>query len=172
LHARIEALPPDERAIIDSLLTRIELGRRQYGPWVIDDGRDYPSETFAELIDGLHYCAAELVRQQRRERQRRRRVYVCHPYSADPVGNAKKVGELCRQLIAEGVLPIAPQLYLPAFIDETTERELALELCQELVDLADEVSVFDTQLTSGMGRELDRAKWRQIPIKNRKRVQP
>jgi len=172
LSERIESLPADELAIVESLLGRLELGRRLYGPWIIDDGRDYPSEAYAELIDSLHYCAAQLVRQRRLEQQRRRRVYVCHPYAADPRGNAEKVRQICRRLVDEGALPVAPQLYLPGFIEESTERELALELCLQFVDLSDEVGVFDTALTSGMGRELDRAKLRQIPIRNRKQVQP
>lgn len=172
LSERIESLPNDERAIVESLLSRLELGRRLYGSWIVDDGRDYPSEAFAALIDSLHYCAAQLVRQRRLEQQRRHRVYVCHPFAADPLGNVEKVRQICRRLVLEGVLPIAPQLYLPAFIDEATERELALQLCTEFVDLSDEVGVFETDVTSGMGRELDRAKLRQIPIRNRKRVRP
>ena len=169
---RIESLPDDERAIINALLDRLELGRRLYGPWLIADGRDYPSEAFAELIDSLHYSAAELVRQRRLEDQRRRRVYVCHPYSAAPQSNAEKVRRICRQLVFEGALPIAPQLFLPAFIDEGLERELALALCLEFVDLADELGVFDSNISIGMGLECDRAKVRQIPIRKRKRGEP
>ncbi len=67
LAARIQALGPDERAILAILLDRMELGRKQYGPWDVNDGRHYPSETLAEVIDALHYSAAELVRLGRRE---------------------------------------------------------------------------------------------------------
>lgn len=172
LAERIESLPADERLILESLLSRIELGRRLYGPWNIDDGRDYPSEILAEIIDSLHYSAAELIRRQRLERQRRRRVYVCHPFSAEPRGNVDKVRHICRGLVNEGVLPVAPQLYLPAFIDESTERELALALCGEFVELSDEVRVYCATPTSGMGRELDRAKLRRIPIRLAKGVAP
>ena len=171
LAERIESLPTDERAILESLLGRLELGRRIYGPWVIDDGRDYPTEAFAEIIDCLHYCAAALLRLQRRGPKARKRVYVCHPFANDPAGNIEKVSRICRRIVEDGELPIAPQLYLPAFIDEATERELALELCLEFVDLSDELRVFDRTVTSGMGRELDRAKRRQIPITLGKAVQ-
>jgi hypothetical protein len=169
---RIQTLPDDERAIVETLIERLELGRRHYGPWIVADGREYPSEAFAEVIDCLHYSAAELLRLRRLEQQRRRRVYVCHPYSADPLGNTGKVRRICRQLVFEGALPIAPQLFLPAFIDEGLERELALTLCLEFVDLADELGVFDTHISTGMGLECDRAKSRQIPIRNRKRGEP
>jgi hypothetical protein len=97
---------------------------------------------------------------------------VCHPFSGDPVGNVEKIKRICRQLVDQGALPIAPQLCLPAFIDEATERELALDLCLEFVGLCDEVGVFDESVTSGMGREIDRANLYRIPIKSRKEAKP
>jgi hypothetical protein len=164
LTRRILALANDECLILESLLARLELGQHQYGPWILDDGRDYPAEAYEEVLDGMHYCAAEIVRQRRLSRARRRRVYVCHPFADDPALNVDRVREICRRLVAEGVLPIAVHLYLPAFVDETTEREVALGLCCELLELCDEVRVFGAELTSGMGREIDHAKQRGIPI--------
>ncbi len=58
---RIEALEADEQKIIEALLERLERGRRDYGPWRVNDGREYRAEAFAEVIDALHYCAAALV---------------------------------------------------------------------------------------------------------------
>jgi len=62
LTKRIEALQADERAIVEKLLDRIEQGREVYGPWKVDDGRDYQAEALDEVIDALHYCAAVLVK--------------------------------------------------------------------------------------------------------------
>jgi len=62
LTKRIEALQADERAIVEKLLDRIEQGREVYGPWKVDDGRDYQAEALDEVIDALHYCAASLVK--------------------------------------------------------------------------------------------------------------
>ena len=62
---RINALQSDEYKIIEALLERLEKGRRDYGPWKVNDGRDYRAEAFAEVIDALHYCAAALVRSSR-----------------------------------------------------------------------------------------------------------
>ena len=62
LAERIEALQADERAIVEKLLDRIEQGRELYGPWKVDDGRDYQAEALDEVIDALHYCAAALVK--------------------------------------------------------------------------------------------------------------
>lgn len=61
---RIDALRKDERRIIEVLLDRIDQGRKVYGPWRIDDGRNYSKETFEEVIDALHYCAAALLKEK------------------------------------------------------------------------------------------------------------
>jgi DNA polymerase-3 subunit epsilon len=165
LGGRLAGLVGDERELFDALLSRLEQGRRQYGPWRVDDGRDYPSEAYAELLDGLHYLAAELVRRRRLERSRLRRVYVCHPFADDPAGNIERVRGLSRQLVALGVMPVAPHLYLPQLLDEATEREQALRFCLELVDTCDEVRVFGGRVTAGMKREVEYAKRRGIPVR-------
>jgi len=95
---------------------------------------------------------------------RLRRVYVCHPFSADPDDNACKVRSICRSLIEGGGLPIAPQIYLPLFVDERTERELALSLCLELVAVCDELWVYGP-VTNGMRREIRRAEALGIPVR-------
>lgn len=151
---RLVNLPGDEREITDALLSRLEAGRTQYGPWHVGDGRDYPSEAYQEVLDGLHYVAAELVRLRQRERSRRRRVYVCHPFGDDPAGNAQVIRRLCRQLLDQDEVPVAPQLYLPEFLDEEVERERALEVCLELIGTCDELRVFGGRITPGMQREL------------------
>jgi hypothetical protein len=59
---RIRRLGEDERAIIETLVARIEQGRFTYGPWSVLDGRNNPGEALLEVMDALNYCAAELVR--------------------------------------------------------------------------------------------------------------
>lgn len=60
--AMVRSLEGDERAIVETLLERLSMGRERYGPWRVSDGRDYRTDTFEEVLDALHYCAAELVR--------------------------------------------------------------------------------------------------------------
>jgi DNA polymerase-3 subunit epsilon len=62
LVSRIRSLVADERAIVETILARVEGGRLNYGAWRTGDGRDYPGEVLLEVIDALNYCAAELVR--------------------------------------------------------------------------------------------------------------
>lgn len=168
LTSRVRALAADERAIVESILARVDAGRSDYGAWDTGDGRDYPAEALAEVIDALNYCGAELVRLRRAGRlggMRTRRVYVCHPFADDPEGNVQRVREICRALAASGFLPIAPQVYLPQFIDEDSERAQALSLCLELVGASDEVRAYGDRITAGMRREIEYAEARGIPVR-------
>ena len=168
LATRVRGLAADERAIVESILARIDAGRSDYGAWDSGDGRDYPAEALAEVIDALNYCGAELVRLRRAGRlggMRTRRVYVCHPFADDPEGNARGVLEICRALTDSGFLPVAPQVYLPQFLDEANERDRALSLCLELVGACDEVRVYGGRITSGMRREIEYAEARGIPVR-------
>src|SRR5262245_31412196 len=81
------------------------------------------------------------------EKQLRPRVYVCHPFANDPERNIDSVRGICGRLAAEGVMPIGVHFYLPQFIDEATDRELALELCLELLATCDEVRVYGDVIT-------------------------
>jgi DNA polymerase-3 subunit epsilon len=169
LGGRAARLTGDEREIFQVLAERLDKGRQSYGPWHVGDGRDYSAEAFAEVIDALHYAAAALVR-RRRDSRRMPRVYVCHPFADDIPVNTARVRALCHCLVERGVLPIAPHLYLPEFVDEETERERALALCLELVGTCDELCVFGERITDGMAREIRHAKARGIPVRFEKEV--
>lgn len=96
-----------------------------------------------------------------------KRIYVCHPFGDDPEVNAAKVRAICRAIVDEGHLPVAPQLYLPAFIDEKTERELALRLCVELIAFCEVLWFYGTRISAGMEQEISAAHHRGIPVVNR-----
>ena len=116
-------------------------------------------------------CSLEVARRiSHRMRQaspvgRLKRVYVCHPFSDGPAANIGRVQRISRALIAEGVLPIAPHLYLPQLVDEATQRERALNLCIELLSTCDEVRVFGGRISPGMERELQHASRVGIPVR-------
>ncbi len=115
-------------------------------------------------------CSLEVARRLARRMRagspagRLKRVYVCHPYSDDPTGNTERVRKVSRRLVSEGVLPLAPHLYLPQLVDEATQRERALALCLELLDTCDEVRVFGGRISDGMERELQHASRCGIPV--------
>lgn len=171
---RIESLPADEKRIMLTLLSRMERGRKTYGPWRLNDGRNFPREALHEVLDALHYSAAELARLTRGvnlNHDGRRRVYVCHPYSDDPRGNTGRIQAICVALLENGLLPIAPQLYLPQLIDEKTHRQRAIEMCLSLLDTCDELRVFGNHVSKGMRIELEHADERGIPICYAERIE-
>jgi hypothetical protein len=65
---RVLALGFDERSIVGTCVERLGAGTKAYGPWDLDDGRDYAREAYEEVIDGLHYAAAGLLKLQDRAR--------------------------------------------------------------------------------------------------------
>ena len=94
-------------------------------------------------------------------------IYVCSPYSGDTEKNTKKAAAYCREVIEEGFIPIAPHLYLPAFISEEKEREEALEIGLRLLGLCSEVWVYGHP-TRGMAGEIEEARRLGIPVKRKK----
>ena len=55
-------------------------------------------------------------------------IYICSPYSGDVNGNLDRACRYSRFAVDEGCVPITPHLYLPLFLSEETERELAISL--------------------------------------------
>lgn len=143
-------IPHDEphRALQDARAS-LEVARRLM-PWVASWSDQDERAQGSEHSDGP---------------SRPQRVYVCHPYSDAPAANAELVTSICRDLALEGHVPIAPQIYLPAFIDEATERERAIDLCLGLLDGCDELRVYGDDVTDGMRVELMHAVERGIPIR-------
>ena len=92
-----------------------------------------------------------------------KKIFLCHPYAVDPEGNVRRVRDICARLAIEDFLPLAPQLYLPEFIKEATQRNLALRLCLEFVELCDEFRVYG-EPTKGMRLEIAEAKRLGIPV--------
>ena len=90
-------------------------------------------------------------------------VFVCHFFSHNPQGSQYAVSRIAQRLARQGHLPLAPQLLLPHFIEETSERDLALKLCLQLVALADEVRVYG-EVSAGMRLEIDEARRLGIPV--------
>jgi hypothetical protein len=92
-----------------------------------------------------------------------RNVFISHAFSADAGPNARRVLTIARACAKRGVLPLAPQIYLPRFIDEATERELALKMCLTMVALCDEVRIYG-EISAGMLLEIAEAQRLGIPV--------
>jgi len=96
-------------------------------------------------------------------------VYLCHPFSGDIAVNCERVRRFCLAVKRE-VVPIAPHLMLPRYIDEATERDLALRHGLALLRLADEVWVLSDRVSPGMHGEIVEARKLGIPVLNMARL--
>ena len=84
-------------------------------------------------------------------------IYVCSPYRGDFDKNVRNAQKACRKVVDSGNVPIAPHLFFPQFLNEETEREIALELNKRLIDVCDVLCVFGNEISEGMQIEIDYA---------------
>jgi hypothetical protein len=90
-------------------------------------------------------------------------VYICHPFRGDVAANRERVRRICAA-VKRDYVPLAPHLLLPAYIDEATERDLALEHGLALLRGADELWVCADPVTDGMAGELAEARRLGVPV--------
>ena len=85
-------------------------------------------------------------------------VYICSPYRSDPRINVLRARRYCRFAVSKGRVPLAPHLYFPQFLSESSERDVAFRMNFELLKLCGEIWVFGAERSKGMEWELVRAK--------------
>lgn len=90
-------------------------------------------------------------------------VYLCHPYSGDPVKNRGRVAKILEGLSVNlnEYCFIATQLYFYHFI---RDEEIAMRHCLELLRRCDEVWVFGRHISKGMRKEIALAIKIGIPV--------
>ena len=81
-------------------------------------------------------------------------VYICSRYRDDVETNVYNAQLYCRYAVEQGYIPIAPHLLLPQFMDEETERDLALFMGRVLMSKCSEVWVFGDERSEGMNAEI------------------
>ena len=110
--------------------------------------------------------AFEALSQVEKEaRKYRPLVYICSPYSGDVKGNTAKAIRYSRFAVDQGAIPLAPHLLLPLYMNEGTERELALFMDMVFLGRCEEVWVFGKSVSEGMQAEIDKAKKKQMKIR-------
>ena len=85
-------------------------------------------------------------------------VYVCSPYAGDIEANVMKARRYCRYGTDRDRIPLAPHLLLPQFLDEKTERDLALFMDIALLSKCAELWVFGDVISIGMQKEIEYAR--------------
>ena len=91
-------------------------------------------------------------------------VYICSAYSGDVEGNTEKARRYSRFAVDAGRIPIAPHLLLPQFMEEESERELAMFMDIAILSKCRELWVFGKP-TAGMLNEITYAERKQMTIK-------
>lgn len=81
-------------------------------------------------------------------------AYICCPYRGDVAANTEAARRYARFAAEQGRAPIAVTLMLPQFINEATERELALCIGEAVLRRCDEVWVCGDHISEGMRSEI------------------
>jgi len=96
-------------------------------------------------------------------------VYIASPYAGEVERNIRNAKRYCQFAVRQGVVPLAPHLLFPQFLDDNkeAERRLGLDFALTLLDRCDEMWVFTTagRMSNGMATEIAYAKKYNIPIK-------
>lgn len=92
-------------------------------------------------------------------------VYICSPFSGDVEANTENARRYSRFAVDSGAIPIAPHLLLPQYMNEDTERDLAMLMDKVLLDKCQQIWVFGSKITTGMAVEIRRASKRRIKIR-------
>ena len=124
----------------------------------------YNSEGY---FDPTTYQALTNIETEERKARFRPVVYVCSPYSGDPVGNTEMALRYCRFAVDTGYAPFAPHLFFPQFMrdDDPKERNLAIFMDIVLLTKCAELWVFGERISAGMSLEIEKAKRRGMPIR-------
>lgn len=91
-------------------------------------------------------------------------VYICSAFSGDVEGSVKKARAYSRFAVDQGAIPIAPHLLLPQYMDEKSERELAMFMDIAILSRCKEIWVFGIH-TAGMQEEINYAVRKNMTIK-------
>ena len=94
-------------------------------------------------------------------------VFICSPYADDPLNNERRAIRYCRFAVRQGCIPIAPHIYFTRFLDDRNpdDRALGLFMGQVMLTKCVELWVFGSRITSGMEREIAKARQRAMPIR-------
>lgn len=115
--------------------------------------------------DPTTYGALSKVEREEKAARYRPLVYICSPFSGDISRNIERAKKYSRYAVDSKAIPIAPHLLFPQFMDDDTERELALFMDMVLLGKCEELWVFGELVTEGMSAEIAKAKRKNMKIR-------
>ena len=111
--------------------------------------------------------ALENVARAEDARVHRPLVYIASPYAGETEDNISRAKGYCRFAVSKGVIPLAPHLLYPQFMDDGDEdqRILGLRFAIALLCRCDELWVFGEKVSAGMAKEIEKAEKRGMRIR-------
>ena len=91
-------------------------------------------------------------------------VYICSKYRGDVKANTEKARLYCRMAVKRGYIPLAPHLLFPQFMQEETERDLAMFMDLVILTKCAELWVCG-EISEGMQAEISYARKRNMKIR-------
>lgn len=94
-------------------------------------------------------------------------VYICSPYAGDTETNIEIAREFCATAVARRVIPLAPHLLFPQFMDDTDPDALELPMFfnRVLLSKCEAVWVYTARVSVGMRAEIEWAHQLEIPVR-------
>ena len=94
---------------------------------------------------------------QQRDKTMNNRVYICSPYSGDVEANVKLAREFSAYALGFDVMPIAPHLLFPQFMDDKvpSERQQAMAFNRQIFDGCSELWVLLGERGISHGMEVE-----------------
>ena len=93
-------------------------------------------------------------------------VYICSRYRGDIAHNMAMARRYSRYAADRGCVPLTPHLWLPQFLSEETERDLAIGMDLRLLERCDELWVCGDEISEGMAAEIAHAEETGIPFRH------
>lgn len=119
--------------------------------------------------DPTAYGALSAIEQEEKKAARAARyrplVYICSQFSGDVPGNTQKAIRYSRFAVDSHAIPIAPHLLFPLFMDEETERDLAMFMDMVILGRYEELCVFGGMVSADMKAEIDKAKRKNMTVR-------
>ena len=84
-------------------------------------------------------------------------VYICSPYAGDMETNAENARKYSRFAVENMAIPFASHLLMPQYMDEGTERELALRMGIIFLSKCEQLWMFGERISNGMAYEIKKA---------------
>ena len=117
--------------------------------------------------DPTAYEAVTKIEREAKKLEFKALVYICSPYAGDTERNTRRAQGYSRFAVSRGVIPIAPHLLFPQFMDDSDkqERTRAILMGLVLISKCKEVWRFGNKISEGMAAEIDFAKRHGITVR-------